>query len=131
MSRRVVQEPGFTQLDREFCAGLGLDAVDSPDAFSLIDTNTMVFAIHMELQTYQQALATLPAVFIGASRDELEKLADFNPDLPAINPIREMDASYDRYLFPDLDYMFHGTAMYWRRSDEAADSSTIDTSRVN
>lgn len=99
-------------MDKLFCSELGLEVVETPTAFSMVDAETLVFGIHMELQTYAQALATLPAIFIGAGLSEWESLMDSNPE--GLKPIREMNAMCNSYLFPDLNYMFYGTTMYWR-----------------
>jgi len=92
----------------------------------MVDGNTLVFGIHMELQTYTQALVTLPAIFVGAGLDEWEKLIDFRPDLEGIDPIRQMDNTYDKFTFPDLDYMFYGTTIYWKKDNASALSEKSD-----
>jgi hypothetical protein len=114
--RCIIQEPGFTQIDKEFCAELGFEVVETPDAFSMVDANTLVFGIHMELRTYHQALATLPGIFIGAGLDEWEMVKEFDPGMRhLLEPISNMDATYDKHPFPDLNYMFSSTVVYWRR----------------
>ena len=114
----MVQEPRFTQTDKEFCAKLGLKAVENPDAFSLVNENTLVFGIHMELDIYNRALANRPAIYVGASLQEWEKvvghgLGDENP----LTAFSEMESACDIYAFPDLDYMFSSTVVYWRRGN--------------
>jgi len=113
---RVIQEPGFTQIDKQFCAELGFEVVDTPGAFSIVGPDALVFGIHMELPTYSQTLSTLPGIFIGAGLDEWEKLMNTSSDLPGLERIREMDGSYDKYQFPDLHYMFYGTTVYWKKA---------------
>jgi len=108
----IVQEPSFTNVDKLFCNDLGMEVVESPAAFSMVDADTLVYGIHMELQTYAQALTTLPAIFIGASLSEWEALMDVDPS--GLEFMRKMDTTYKNYRFPDLNYMFHGTTMYWR-----------------
>ncbi|SPQ19190.1 4b58bd9d-08b4-4186-b050-c129f4a80113 [Thermothielavioides terrestris] len=113
----VVQEPRFTQTDKEFCARLGLQVVENPDAFALVDENTLLFGIHMELDIYNQALASLPGIYVGAGLEEWEKVVDHD-DGDSKSPLAafsRMKAAYDQYPFPDLDYMFSSTVMYWRR----------------
>lgn len=89
-----------------------MEVVESPAAFSMVDEDTVVYGIHMELKTYAQALTTLPAIFIGASLSEWETLMDVDP--AGLESMRKMDTTYKNYRFPDLNYMFHGTSMYWR-----------------
>ncbi|KAK0730113.1 hypothetical protein B0H67DRAFT_638651 [Lasiosphaeris hirsuta] len=119
---RVVQEPGFTQADKDFCSHIRLEAVETPCAFSLVDESTMVFGIHMELGTYHRALLAPPGIFIGADLSEWENLLAFNPALEELMaPLREIDATYDKHAFPDLNYMFSGTAIYFRGSQQATE----------
>lgn len=122
--RCVAQEPRFTQIDKDFCATLGLEAVESPDAFAIVDENTLLFGIHMELQIYNQAMTNLPGIYVGASLKEWEKVVDHQPS--SDNPLTcfsAMDTTYDIYSVPDLDYMFSSTIMYWRRGKSSRTSA--------
>lgn len=93
----------------------------------MVDSTTLVFGIHMELQTYADALATLPGIFIGSGLEEWEKLMNVGPDLPGLGTMREMDAIYDKFSFPDLNFIFYGTTVYWRRrSNDNTDPSTVN-----
>ncbi len=127
-TKRIIQEPGFTDIDENFCKELGFEVVQSPHAFAEVDSETLVFGIHMELQTYAQALTTLPAIFIGAGLDEWEKLMDFNPELQGVDPIREMDGTYEKFSFPDLDHIFYGTTIYWRKASVPPKATTKEGS---
>lgn len=109
----------FTQIDKDFCVKLGFEVVDTPDAFPMVDEQTLIYGIHMELRTYFLALATLPTVFIGGGLDEWERVVDFEPSLKEfIGPIAEMDATYTNYPFPDMNYIFSSTTMYWRKRND-------------
>ena len=85
----------------------------------MVDADTLVFGIHMELPTYAQALTTLPAIFIGAGLSEWETLMSADPK--GLETMRRMDATYQSYGFPDLNYMFHGTTMYWHKGVPSSD----------
>ncbi|KAK3298718.1 uncharacterized protein B0H64DRAFT_385911 [Chaetomium fimeti] len=114
----VVQEPRFTQTDKEFCAKLGLEAVESPNGFSLVNESTLLFGIHMELEIYNRAMAIPPAIYVGASLEEWEKVVDHGSETEGpLAAYSKMEKSYDRYAFPDLDYMFSSTVMYCRRGE--------------
>lgn len=118
--KRVIQEPMFTQIDKDFCVELGFQVADTPDAFPMVDEQTLVYGIHMELRTYYLALATLPTAFIGGGLNEWERVIDFDPSLKEfIGPISKMDATYTKYPFPDMNYIFSSTTMYWRKGDDA------------
>jgi hypothetical protein len=71
----------------------------------------------MELDIYNQALAKLPAIYVGASLGEWEKVVnhDAGADNGPLAAFKKMEASYDKYVFPDIEYMFSSTVMYWRR----------------
>lgn len=97
-----------------------MEVVESPAAFSMVDEDTVVYGIHMELKTYAQALTTLPAIFIGAGLSEWETLMDVDP--AGLESMRKMDTTYKNYRFPDLNYMFHGTSMYWREGVPPSDA---------
>lgn len=93
--------------------------VETPAAFSMIDEHTLLFGIHIELPTYHEALATLPGVFIGVGLREWESLGDFDKTIKdLLGPFQEMDAKYDKFDFPDLNYIFFGTVIYWRKGEE-------------
>ncbi|KAK3955720.1 hypothetical protein QBC32DRAFT_22841 [Pseudoneurospora amorphoporcata] len=118
--KRVVQEPMFTQVDKDFCVDLGFEVVDTPAAFPMVDEQTLVYGIHMELRTYYLALATLPTAFIGGGLDEWERVVDFDPSLKEfVGPIFTMDATYTKYPFPDMNFIFSSTTIYWRKGDGA------------
>ena len=114
----MVQEPRFTQTDKDFCAKLGLDAVESPDGFSLVDESTLLFGIHMELDIYNQAMVIPPAIYVGASLEEWEKVVHHDSERESpLAAYSKMEKTYDKYAFPDLDYMFSSTVMYWKRAE--------------
>ena len=76
----------------------------------------MVFGIHMELDIYNQALANRPAIYVGASLQEWEKVVEHRSgDEGPLTAFSEMESTCDRHVFPDLDYMFSSTVVYWRR----------------
>ncbi|KAL1840115.1 hypothetical protein VTJ49DRAFT_771 [Mycothermus thermophilus] len=112
-----IQEPRFTQVDKKFCSELELEAVDSPEGFSLVDGETLLFGIHMELEIYNQALAgQLPAVYVGSSLQEWENILGSESESDTqLTAFCEMDAKYHKYELPDFEYMFSSTVMYWRK----------------
>jgi hypothetical protein len=40
--RCVIQDPGFSEIDKQILSSLGMEVVDDPDAFAHINANTMV-----------------------------------------------------------------------------------------
>lgn len=116
-----IQEPRFTKIDKEFCHDLDMDVVDSPDGFSIVDEQTILFGIHMELDIYNQALASqLPAVYIGSSLQEWENILGQYYDgkrqiKNRLTAFREMDKTYHKFEFPDFENMFSSTVMYWKK----------------
>lgn len=62
----VLQDPQYTELDKEFLVGLGYKVVDDPGAFSEIRTSTLVYAIHCYGPVYKRISdGPRPVVLIG------------------------------------------------------------------
>lgn len=117
----VIQEPAFTQVDKEFCTRQGFTVAETPTGFFMVDESTLLFGIHIELPTYHQALLTLPGVFIGVGLSEWDSLGDFDKTTRSLlGPFLQMDSTYDKFDFPDLDYIFFRTTIYWRKEDQSA-----------
>ncbi|KAK3311047.1 uncharacterized protein B0T15DRAFT_571490 [Chaetomium strumarium] len=118
--RCVVQEPRFTEVDKAFCARLGLEVLESPDAFALVDEKTLLFGIHLELEIYNRALAaTLPGIYVGVPLEQWEMVVKHDAGsegtgCTTLAAFAKMEAGYAKYAFPDVDYMFSSTVMYWR-----------------
>ncbi|POS77442.1 hypothetical protein DHEL01_v204165 [Diaporthe helianthi] len=114
----IYQEPRFAQPDKEFLASLGGKTVDSPGAYELIDETTFVFGVHLYRDIWAAALKeSLPAMCVGTGWDVWEENpgADKSPDF---NSIREMDAAFDKFPFPQDDYSsFSSTCIYWKKQD--------------
>ncbi|KAK4170436.1 hypothetical protein QBC43DRAFT_197399 [Cladorrhinum sp. PSN259] len=130
-----IQEPRFTQVDKEFCAKLNLEAVDSPDGFALADQDTLVFAIHLELEFCNLALKVPPAAFIGTGLDEWLRVVDASAEKPGpLVRFFELEGTHDKSPFPDMDYIFSSTSIYLRKPEgeeeleSKATSPTADTS---
>jgi len=116
----IIQEPAFTPVDMEFCTHQGLEVAESPAAFSMVDENTLLFGIHIELPTYHEALLTLPGIFIGVGLGEWDSLGDFDKtNRSLLSPFIQMDSTYDKFDFPDLNYIFFGTTIYWRKEEQS------------
>ncbi|KAK4230992.1 hypothetical protein QBC38DRAFT_277064 [Podospora fimiseda] len=114
-----IQEPRFTQVDKEFCAKLSLEAIDSPDGFYLIDQATLVFAIHLELEFCNLALKVSPAAFIGTGLDEWLRVVDASAEKPGpLIRFFELEATHHKSSFPDVDFIFSSTSIYLRNIDE-------------
>jgi len=102
----------FTDVDKEFCSSLGIEPVNDPEAFQLVDEKTLLFAIHMELETYNSALAKLPAIYIGSHAEQFRNVGRSEEELARLSAMHDASDAYD---FPDRDVVFHSTVMYWRR----------------
>ncbi len=62
----VLQDPQFTELDREFLGGIGYKVVDDPDAFRNITEDSLVYAIHCYVDVYKAiSEGPKPALLIG------------------------------------------------------------------
>jgi hypothetical protein len=62
----VLQDPQFTELDKEFLGELGYKVVDDPEAFKSITEDGLVYAIHCYVDVYKAINeGPRPAVLIG------------------------------------------------------------------
>jgi hypothetical protein len=62
----VLQDPQFTDLDKEFLGGMGYKVVDDPDAFRSITGDSLVYAIHCYVDVYKAISGgPKPALLIG------------------------------------------------------------------
>ncbi|KAK4197122.1 hypothetical protein QBC40DRAFT_334278 [Triangularia verruculosa] len=125
-----IQEPRFTQTDKEFCTTLGLEAVDSPGGFGLVDNNTLLFAIHLELEICNLAMRnTLPAIFIGTGLDEWLRVVDNTKERSGpLHRFFKLEGNYHKLTFPDLDYIFSSTSIYLREDGQLAQNASGSTS---
>lgn len=108
----VVQEPAFTAADKQFCESLGFRVVDD----AKVDAHTLVFGIHLYHQTWRQVLGggVLPAVFVGTACEAWQAVAS----APRLEPMTRMEAEYAKCVFPDVEYMFSDTCVYWRPTED-------------
>lgn len=110
------QEPRFAQPDKDFLENLGGKIVESPGSYDMIDGTTLVYGVHLYRDIWAAALKkSLPGIFIGTGwgvweeNPGAEKSADFDR-------IREMEASFDKYAFPQDGYSsFSSTCIYWKK----------------
>ncbi|KAK0664501.1 hypothetical protein QBC41DRAFT_259211, partial [Cercophora samala] len=121
-----IQEPRFTQIDKEMCSKLDLEAVDSPGGFDLVDENTLLFAIHLELEICNLAMKkSLPAVFIGTGLDEWLRVVDGTKERPGhLHRFFELEGDHRKLTFPDLDYIFSSTSIYLRADQHPTHDAT-------
>lgn len=90
-----------------------------------MDQDTLVFAIHLELEFSNLALKDPPAVFIGTGLDEWLRVVDASPEKPGpLVRFFELENTYSKTHFPDMDYIFSSTSIYWRKRKELAESDS-------
>ncbi|KAL8901020.1 MAG: hypothetical protein Q9207_005413 [Kuettlingeria erythrocarpa] len=66
-----VQDPVFNKLDAAFLESLGYVVLPSPDALAYITPSTFLFAPHLEIAVYMEALSgSKPRLCIGTAIDE-------------------------------------------------------------
>ena len=70
--RKVIfQDPVFSLLDHDILTSLGYTVLPDSEAFSKIDSQTFVFAPHLEFGAYATALeGAVPALCIGNDINE-------------------------------------------------------------
>ncbi|ROV88413.1 hypothetical protein VSDG_09223 [Cytospora chrysosperma] len=111
------QEPRFAQPDKDFVESLGGKVIDSPGAYDMTDESTLVFGVHLYRDIWAAALKkSLPAIFVGTGWGVWEEYpgAEKSPDFERI---REMEATFDKFPFPQDDYSsFSSTCIYWKNN---------------
>ena len=64
--RTTLQDPRFTELDKQFLTSRGYEVVEDPDAFSHIKETSLVYAIHCPLRLFSKVKqGPNPAMVIG------------------------------------------------------------------
>lgn len=62
----IAQDPLFNEIDKRLLREVaGLEVVETPAAFDLIDESTFLYAPHLEDKLYSLALAKKPMVTFG------------------------------------------------------------------
>lgn len=62
----VTQDPNFTDLDKSFLRTLGYTVTEDPEAFGLIESNSLVYAVHCYPAIYDKInIGIHPAMLIG------------------------------------------------------------------
>ncbi|ELR01792.1 hypothetical protein GMDG_00892 [Pseudogymnoascus destructans 20631-21] len=70
----IAQDPAFSPVDKEFLQSLGFEVLESPEGFDLVNTGSLVYAIHCYPIVYDQVgKKGPPAVLIG---NDLTRLTD-------------------------------------------------------
>ncbi|KUI70007.1 hypothetical protein VM1G_04796 [Cytospora mali] len=118
------QEPRFAQPDKDFIESIGGNVVDSPASYDLVDETTLVFGVHLYRDIWAAALKkSLPGIFVGTGWGvwEVNPGAEKSPDF---DRIREMEAAFDKFPFPQDDYSsFSSTCIYWKKQGISDDKS--------
>jgi hypothetical protein len=121
------QEPVFSAVDKEFLQSLGHTVVESPDAYQLVDSSTLLFGNHLYRSIYEEALSRcLPRMFVGTGGDSIWDGPDWKPeDFPHM---RKMQRTFWNVPFPDdgTHATFYSTHFYWDLGSKA--TTTIEQS---
>jgi hypothetical protein len=137
-----MQDPRFTELDRQFLKSLDCQVVDDPEAFQHINDNSFVYAIHCPIRLlWKVKESSYPALLIcndirnmsnailesvpnasDHSRKEIGLSGERVQDVPLE---KKTNAEYyeetllltrgcNETAFPQLKYDFSETMIYWR-----------------
>ncbi|KAE8454680.1 hypothetical protein EG329_000303 [Mollisiaceae sp. DMI_Dod_QoI] len=111
----VLQDPQYTDLDKEFLVSLGYKVVDDPEAFTYIGTGSLVYAIHCYGPVYKQVSdGPRPAVLIGTN---VENFGRFDASIEGIKESLEGMVKDCQILdFPQIRHDFSDTKIYWRKA---------------
>ncbi|PMD14308.1 hypothetical protein NA56DRAFT_711127 [Hyaloscypha hepaticicola] len=113
----VLQDPQFTELDKEFLGGMGYRVVDDPDAFRSITEDSLVYAIHCYVNVYKAiSEGPKPALLIGTDIENFGRFGSKETTEAAKKSLEEMVEGCEVLEFPQVRHDFSDTKIYWRRS---------------
>lgn len=137
-----MQDPHFSDLDQLFLQSLGYAVVRDPEAFSHIDSRSLVYAIHCERPIYVKVWeGAWPALLIGNSLQHKLALNNDISSTPLDDILTEslpggstqkhqdllsMVENSDEVHFPHLENYFSDTRIYWRHMQASKNGQESD-----
>ena len=120
------QDPVFTIRETEFLTSLGYSVVSDPQAFNVVDGETLVFAPRFPHDLIPRFLAVaLPAAYIGPDLQDAYEFVDetFTNRARAtaiMGELRRFDHARNKQhmLIYDAQQWCQATRVYWLRTDE-------------
>ncbi|KAH8594136.1 hypothetical protein B0O99DRAFT_189157 [Bisporella sp. PMI_857] len=111
----ILQDPVFSDLDKQFLTSLGYTVVDDPAAFQHVTGDSLVYAIHCYNDVFKQIVKfAKPAMMIRNKLDDLDLNPTLKDDAAAL---QELIQEYEGQDFPQLQnyHSFSDTKIYWRK----------------
>ncbi|KAI9050640.1 hypothetical protein LZ554_005798 [Drepanopeziza brunnea f. sp. 'monogermtubi'] len=127
----VIQDPTYSRLDKEFLRENRFNVVDDPDAFSMINANSLVMNMDNEVsRSWWICDGTWPAVLITENHwVDNKREADFASQPPYMLPgLNRMFEAYERDEEFDQSWFYceKGILNIYIRKDEATLALTIE-----
>lgn len=111
----TIQDPQYTEIDKEFLRSLGYEVVDDPEAFKSITTGSLVYAIHCYGPVYKSiSEGPRPKVLVGT---EIENFGRMGTDEELKGVLEEMVKDCELLDFPQVRHDFSDTKIYWRKEE--------------
>lgn len=129
----ILQDPQYTELDKEFLFTLGYKVVEDPGAFAEVKKGSLVYAIHCYGPVYKRiGDGPRPVVLIGTDVEnfgrfdgyDLVKLLGIILIIYRSNPgikesLEELVEGCQSFDFPQVRHDFSDTKIYWRKGETA------------
>ncbi|KAN0089012.1 hypothetical protein V8E51_019272 [Hyaloscypha variabilis] len=122
----VLQDPQFTELDKEFLGGLGYKVVQDPEGFKEVKEGTLVYAIHCYVDVYRAiSEGPRPSLLIGTDVGNFARFESFEENEGVAKALEEMVEACEVLEFPQVRHDFSDTKIYWRKTT----TSTIEAAK--
>lgn len=110
----VLQDPQYTDLDKEFLMEMGYKIVDDPGAFAEIGLKSLIYAIHCYGPVYKSISdGPKPRILIGTDVENFGRFDRFNSGIK--DSLEELVKGCDVLDFPQIRHDFSDTKIYWRK----------------
>lgn len=118
----VLQDPQFTDLDKEFLASLGYTVVADPEAFDVVKEGSLVYAIHCYAKVYKAVSeGPRPAVLVGTDVGNFGKFDTSETIEDVAKSLEDLVEGCEVLGFPQMRHDFSDTKIYWRKVEEATE----------
>ncbi|KAL1958700.1 hypothetical protein VTO42DRAFT_4043 [Malbranchea cinnamomea] len=110
------QDPVFNFLDKEFLDSIGIEVLEDPDAFALVDDRTFLYAPGAERTHLSQLLSKDPAIFFGGPLEDPLVTNDTSADKNSLEAFSRLRCSKLLPEFEPNDTAFWRMSLYWKQA---------------
>lgn len=120
----MIQDPAYSELEKEYLRSLGFEVVDDPDVFARIDANSLVFHISTYLSIAWWIFdGVWPAAMVTSDWGNAGSILSMNYPSHYPTDVHAMFEEYDHVPFIDdgnEESEWRGNYLYWRKHDPSS-----------